>query len=306
MGFFSKLFGDDDAVQPAAGPAGYANQSLSQQEFEGKNLAGMNFQGADLSQCTFDRANLSRADFTGAKVSQCEFKGTDLRGARFDRAEVTQSTFTEAKLDGLSTIGTEFTQCDDLPAELMSRFDDIDSDDDKFRIARMRLEQLRVLDPGGGVKERRADDELFFSGTAYGCPFRVLVNISWGNVEVEMKPDRPLGDLSVQFDPEKQPARVEADSVWDKEDAPTVVRFLGPGVFIESDAEEVARQVAILGTALPGQLAQFMRAENVEWLRVGTSELTVKFRGDVLKGDLVRRTQQSIEALQLVRTTARF
>ena len=292
MGFFGK----------SGGPVSnnYAGKELSQDDFEGKNLVNADFSGSDLTQVTFDRANLQGASFTNAKLGQCGFTGANLTGAKFDGANVSQCTFTEARLDGMTTNGTKFTQCDDVPAIYMADFDDIDSDDDKYAIARQRLQRLEAIAPGGAIKERRGDDELFFSGTWNGRPFRALVDADWGSVTIEVKTQPNRGELDISYDRDAGALQVDEDPVWDANSDPQVRHFIGPATYIEGPKSDVGRQVALLFGDISLRIAQGLGALNAESFRAtDDGNLQLKLRDDVLKGDLVMRVQVGLQFLSM-------
>jgi hypothetical protein len=287
MGFFDSVFGDGDSG---------SGDELSQQDYSGKNFAGRNLQGKEISQCEFKRTVLTNAIFVKATVTQCDFSGADLRGTRWEGADVTQCNFAGAMCDGMVTTGASFSQCENLPPWLYGKFDDIDDDAQKWQLAGWKLGQLQQIEPSGSVKERRDDDKLWFSGTYNGRPFRIVVDISYGTMELEMKARTQRGDLTVFFDREAQPKPpAERDEVWDS-DASSQQFFIGPGVYIEDDAQELERQKQMFWGEMPRWFAQFMPAGNATRVRVDNGNLIeISFKDDILAGDLTYRVKNALD-----------
>jgi hypothetical protein len=91
---------------------------LSETDFRGANLSGVNFSYADLSCSKFNGADLTEADFTGSDLCGVELIRTNLRRANFLRAKLNQANFSCANLTGAILINATCYYVDFTGAEI--------------------------------------------------------------------------------------------------------------------------------------------------------------------------------------------
>jgi hypothetical protein len=296
MGFFSKLFGGGDKK-----PESYAGQTLAMQIFDGKDLHGADFSGAQLMSCFFRGCNLEGANFRGANLTACFFTNANLTHAILDEAECMGADFTGANMDGVSTFKTEFMGAMGVPQSAVSRLDDLMEDDQKFAVIRQKLELLAGVFPGGAVRERREDGEMFYAGQVAGRNFRVLQSVN-GWLKVELKV-RPGVRFSVFHDKEAKPTHGpgDADAVWGDSSA-TLNHFFGPGVYIQGQQKELEELKSLLTGDLPGMFGHFLAAANAERFDVYDDNVILELRDDLLSGDFAQRIRVAVDFVTKIAT----
>ena len=94
---------------------------LSDAEFAGKDLAGVNFRDAILHQADFQRAELLLADFRGATLAQTDFRDANLLGTEFEDANLQGARF----IGATGIISRKFAGANLLGAELPSSLRDL-------------------------------------------------------------------------------------------------------------------------------------------------------------------------------------
>ncbi len=121
---------------------------LSDADFAGKDLAGVNFRDAILHQANFYRAELLLADFRGATLAQADFREANLLGTEFEDANLQGARFTGAT----GIIGRKFAGANLLGAELPSSLGDIrelDAAQSAYRKAQRLFLAMMILSAGG-------------------------------------------------------------------------------------------------------------------------------------------------------------
>ncbi len=104
------------------------------------------------------------------------------------------------------------------------------------------------------------DEEIELRGVYQSYPTRVVCDAFFG-LNVEMKaPNQQLEALCVYFDPNFEPTPGDADP-WDEDDEVRV--FLGKGVYVEDDAEDIDQTLRLVRSMPPefvGHLCNLMQA----------------------------------------------
>ncbi|GEM_PF-972890 len=70
-----------------------ASNIISNNDFTGKNLEGIDFSGLDIANTLFNNANLSKSDWRESKVKGCNFTDTNFTGASFKPIKCTNNIF---------------------------------------------------------------------------------------------------------------------------------------------------------------------------------------------------------------------
>lgn len=114
---------------------------------------------------------------------------------------------------------------------------------------------------GGQLKWRSEGDELHVTGLFQGRPARIMLSVSFGSVDLELKmaPPRSLPQsLYVHVDPDAKNHAGEAldRDEWDDEDGTSQKLFLAPHIYLEGDADELQTMHGMFGRlSQPGQNA---------------------------------------------------
>jgi uncharacterized protein YjbI with pentapeptide repeats len=74
---------------------------------DGRDLIGVNLEGAMLRDATFQRSNLSDANLSKVDGYRARFVSTDLPKARFEGARLIEADFTRANLTGASFLDAD-------------------------------------------------------------------------------------------------------------------------------------------------------------------------------------------------------
>jgi uncharacterized protein YjbI with pentapeptide repeats len=137
-----------------------ARLELSELNFEGKDLAGVNLRDAVLHHANFRRAELLLADMRGAHLVQSDFRESNLLGADFTGANLQGARFGASsglatrKLGGANLLGAE------LPESLLD-FDGVKIATVAYSKARRLLWVMMILAAvGSGVVLLASDEEL--------------------------------------------------------------------------------------------------------------------------------------------------
>jgi hypothetical protein len=95
------------------------------------------------------------------------------------------------------------------------------------------------------------EDDLELRARIQGIPVRLQYELDMGWVSLEMKVPGTIDELSLEWDPEKIPVHADGgDDDWDEEDEYRV--FVGKGVFVEGDKDEVNQTLGALAS-LPAE-----------------------------------------------------
>jgi hypothetical protein len=272
-----------------------------QREFNGARMPGVRLGAAEITQCEFNQADLSGADMRGATFTQCEFNSANLQGALLDGATFTQCEFGGANMTGAFTTGVNFSQCEGLgvaaaaaglPASTgAAKFWDIDEDDQKWAVAVEHAGKLAQA-AQGKVKERKEDDEIHVTGQYEGRPFRVKIDASDGEFELQLKFQNRLGVVVVTHDADKKGGAGGGGDrdEWDDADGREETFFLAPGVFLEEMPAELEPMKALLAQnpAVAQHIAAYMPAQQARYLRIDSEVIELSFDGDVLQRDIVQ------------------
>ncbi len=114
---------------------------------------------------------------------------------------------------------------------------------------------------GGQLKWRNDGDELHVTGMYQGRPARIMLSVSFGGADLELKMGAPVSvaeALYIQVDPDaKQHAGEALDrDAWDDDDGTSQKLFLAPNIYLEGDANELQVMHGMLGRlSQPGQHA---------------------------------------------------
>ena len=221
-------------------------KQATQGNFSNKNLAGFDLSGIRFTQAEFNGADLSGANLSGSEFVQCEFKGANLSGAHVQGARFSQCEFRNTQTQGVQLANAELSQCDGLSFEQHRPSYSYWSDEQKVAIGHQLMHALQPI--LGGQVHHDTEEETIELRTQIGERLaRIVLDLSWGSFDVEMRFVNTLGLLELKWDPSKE-ARDESQSAWDQN--AEVRHLVGPGVFIEEYANE-AKQMIMLASRFP-------------------------------------------------------
>jgi hypothetical protein len=122
-----------------------------------------------------------------------------------------------------------------------------DWDDDKKKaVGKEFLADIGTKLVNPTVKEMLDEDDLELRARFEDIPVRVKYELDMGWVSLEMKCATPIDDLEIEWDPKKIPVHSDGDDDWGDDDE--IRAFVGKGVFIEGDKDEVNNSLAILAS----------------------------------------------------------
>ena len=75
----------------------FADSHLTEVKFDGCDLTSVDFTRANLVECSFNESVLNGTDFSYSKTDYCNFSDADLAGAIFQGADLTNSDFSAAE-----------------------------------------------------------------------------------------------------------------------------------------------------------------------------------------------------------------
>lgn len=133
----------------------------------------------------------------------------------------------------------------------------------------------------GGQLHWNEDDEQFELRTQVGPrPTRVVVDLSFGGVEIHTQFANTVGVLVLHWDPEKQP-KAPGGGPWD--DDGEVRHFIGPGVYIEEYPEEANAMIQLVGGLPPQLVNEFVQAmpNNFARISIDSSMIELDFKNEV-------------------------
>ena len=202
-----------------------ARLELSELNFEGKDLAGVNLRDAVLHHANFRRAELLLADMRGAHLVQCDFRESNLLGADFTGANLQGARFGASsglatrKLGGANLLGAE------LPESLLD-FDGVRIATASYSKARRLLWLMMALAAvGSGVVLLASDEELLRNlpvpwmggaipmvGFFFAMPVVLVFVYLFFHLALHRLEER-LGELPVMF-PDGRP--LEKAGPWEK------------------------------------------------------------------------------------------
>jgi uncharacterized protein YjbI with pentapeptide repeats len=90
----------------------YDRVSLSDQDFSGKNLAGITFKRTNMRKMNLKGANMTKAIFARTNVEDSDLTDANLRGALLDRANFTRAKLTNADMRDVLATGSLFKNTD--------------------------------------------------------------------------------------------------------------------------------------------------------------------------------------------------
>jgi uncharacterized protein YjbI with pentapeptide repeats len=90
----------------------YDRVSLSDQDFSGKNLAGITFKRTNMRKMNLKGANMTKAIFARTNVEDSDLTDASLRGALLDRANFTRAKLTNADMRDVLATGSLFKNTD--------------------------------------------------------------------------------------------------------------------------------------------------------------------------------------------------
>ncbi len=99
-------------VQPEFRQKLYDRVSLSDQDFSGKNLAGITFKRTNMRKMNLKGANMTKAIFARTNVEDSDLTNANLRGALLDRANFTRAKLTNADMRDVLATGSLFKNTD--------------------------------------------------------------------------------------------------------------------------------------------------------------------------------------------------
>ncbi|MGR3302953.1 MAG: pentapeptide repeat-containing protein [Candidatus Scalindua sp.] len=182
---------------------------LSNTDFSGMSLAGIDLSGCELKNSDFSQADLQGALFYSANLSEACLEGADLRGAAFHdawliRAAASCADFRESKLYRVSCSGANFSRSNFAATKLENLnlghviFDDANLSDTDLTGANLRHSILRSSNLSNSVL-RYADlrDADLTSAILTGCNLFRTATVGWELADAEC--------THIFFDDERHP-----------------------------------------------------------------------------------------------------
>jgi hypothetical protein len=159
---------------------------------------------------------------------------------------------------------------------------------------------MTALSPGT-IQRNDDDEEVYFSGTYLGRPFRAIVKYIRGEPRLLVKVNNQRGDLSLRFDRTAQPKEARQRDAFDSDDDDDRIRhFVAQGVFIEARPDEVNRRMAMLTGMVPQLIVQLMYELNASWFELEEDKLLITFEDNVMMLNLVPLMQKAFDYVQQI------
>lgn len=152
-------------------------------------------------------------------------------------------------------------------------------DEQKKKVGFEFVADLATRFENGKVKETTDEDDVEVRGRIEGIPVRVKYELDMGWVNLEMKCQSPIDDLSLEWDPEKIPVHGGGDDDWDDDEELRV--FVGKGVFVEGYKNSVQNVFDAIG-ALPSgtseEIIRGMQERKLTYFNLSSERIHIGFK----------------------------
>lgn len=176
-------------------------------------------------------------------------------------------------------------------------------DEEKWALSEALLQDLGTRFDKPKIKKSDDFDDIELRARTGDLPIKIKFDATSGWVSIDMQCDNRTGILVLTWDMDKLPKEKDDDDDWADDDEIRI--FVGKGVFVEGDDDDVNRSLTTLQslpTAFADELVSKMTTMKLTLFTAVPGEISIGFKDDHY--EMADPVQEILEGVELMKSAA--